>query len=204
MQHDAHELIRLLIDRLERDMKVSKVNAGLVSALYEGDLANQVRFTVRVGYRLDVYASSTLFINKLHFCSRACLFFGVFFCFSCSLFGTRFVFHVCSLSRRNQGTLFVCSHRSIRCRRPGCQRFYRLTLWYYCCSAAAVASAALKVKCLHCGHVSERREKYRDVLLQVAGQEDLVSFESCFWGVGYVFDVSWGYGALGVLKLGLS
>lgn len=42
MQHDAHELIRLLIDRLERDMKFSKVNAGLVSALYEGDLANQV------------------------------------------------------------------------------------------------------------------------------------------------------------------
>ncbi|CAB1098166.1 unnamed protein product [Ectocarpus sp. CCAP 1310/34] len=42
MQHDAHELIRLLIDRLERDMKHSKVNAGLVSALYEGDLANQV------------------------------------------------------------------------------------------------------------------------------------------------------------------
>lgn len=42
MQHDAHELIRLLIDRLERDMKLSKVNAGLVSALYEGDLANQV------------------------------------------------------------------------------------------------------------------------------------------------------------------
>ncbi|CAN0402667.1 unnamed protein product, partial [Laminaria digitata] len=30
------------------------------------------------------------------------------------------------------------------------------------------------VKCLACGHVSERGEKYRDVLLQVAGQEDLV------------------------------
>lgn len=42
MQHDAHELIRLLIDRLERDMRNSKVNAKLVSALYEGDLANQV------------------------------------------------------------------------------------------------------------------------------------------------------------------
>lgn len=42
MQHDAHELIRLLIDRLERDMRNSKVNARLVSALYEGDLANQV------------------------------------------------------------------------------------------------------------------------------------------------------------------
>ncbi len=42
MQHDAHELIRLLIDRLEKDMKNSKVNAGLVSALYEGELANQV------------------------------------------------------------------------------------------------------------------------------------------------------------------
>ena len=42
MQHDAHELIRLLIDRLERDMRNSKVNARLVTALYEGDLANQV------------------------------------------------------------------------------------------------------------------------------------------------------------------
>eukprot|EP00752_Nemacystus_decipiens_P001274 g1270.t1 len=72
MQHDAHELIRLLIDRLERDMRNSKVNARLVSALYEGDLANQV-------------------------------------------------------------------------------------------------------KCLACGHVSERLEKYRDLLLQVQGQEDLVT-----------------------------
>eukprot|EP00903_Cladosiphon_okamuranus_P007249 g7034.t2 len=72
MQHDAHELIRLLIDRLERDMRNSKVNAKLVSALYEGDLANQV-------------------------------------------------------------------------------------------------------KCLACGHLSERLEKYRDLLLQVQGQEDLVT-----------------------------
>lgn len=67
MQHDAHELIRLLIDRLERDMKLSKVNAGLVSALYEGDLANQVRFMVRVGYRLDVDAYPTVATN-VHFC----------------------------------------------------------------------------------------------------------------------------------------
>lgn len=42
MQHDAHELNRLLIDRLEHDLRKSKVNSGLVSALYEGDLANQV------------------------------------------------------------------------------------------------------------------------------------------------------------------
>ena len=44
VQHDAHELIRLLIDRLEMDMKFSKINSGLVSALYEGQLVNQVRW----------------------------------------------------------------------------------------------------------------------------------------------------------------
>lgn len=43
VQQDAHELNRLLIDRLERDLGKSKINSGLVSALYEGDLANQVR-----------------------------------------------------------------------------------------------------------------------------------------------------------------
>lgn len=32
-----------------------------------------------------------------------------------------------------------------------------------------------QVKCLACEHVSERKETFRDVLLQVAGQEDLVS-----------------------------
>lgn len=66
-------------------------------------------------------------------------------------------------------------------------------------AADAAASTALKVKCLHCGHVSERREKYRDVLLQVAGQEDLVSFESCLWGVGCWICVSLGFGALGMV-----
>ena len=49
VQHDAHELIRLLIDRLEVDMKFSKVNSGLVSALYEGELANQVRWEGELG-----------------------------------------------------------------------------------------------------------------------------------------------------------
>lgn len=36
-------------------------------------------------------------------------------------------------------------------------------------------SGGAQVKCLKCGHVSERREKYRDLVVQVAGQEDLVS-----------------------------
>lgn len=43
MQQDAHELIRLLIDALEGSMRISKINPGLVSGLYEGELANQVR-----------------------------------------------------------------------------------------------------------------------------------------------------------------
>lgn len=33
----------------------------------------------------------------------------------------------------------------------------------------------VQVKCLACEHVSERKETFRDVLLQVAGQQDLVS-----------------------------
>ena len=37
-----------------------------------------------------------------------------------------------------------------------------------------IVSRLFQVKCLACGHVSERGEKYRDLLLQVAGQEDLV------------------------------
>lgn len=46
VQHDAHELNRLLIDRLEYDLRKSKINSGLVSALYEGVLVNQVRVCV--------------------------------------------------------------------------------------------------------------------------------------------------------------
>ncbi|CAN0471865.1 unnamed protein product, partial [Discosporangium mesarthrocarpum] len=42
VQHDAHELNRLLIDRLERELTGSKVNGHLVPALYKGMLVNQV------------------------------------------------------------------------------------------------------------------------------------------------------------------
>lgn len=43
VQHDAHELYRLLMDRLEDGLQKSRFNPELVSALYEGDLASEVR-----------------------------------------------------------------------------------------------------------------------------------------------------------------
>lgn len=43
VQHDAHELYRLLMDRLEDSLRKSRFNPELVSALYEGDLASEVR-----------------------------------------------------------------------------------------------------------------------------------------------------------------
>lgn len=72
MQHDAHELIRLLIDRLERDMKLSKVNAGLVSALYEGDLANQVSSTVVAYLCCVALLSALLSYRGAYFCCMKC------------------------------------------------------------------------------------------------------------------------------------
>lgn len=92
VQHDAHELIRLLIDRLEMDMKFSKVNSGLVSALYEGELANQVRWEGGLGlscsmwpivsgisaYSLGGCAIVFFFSVRVSFCLAA------FDCSSCS------------------------------------------------------------------------------------------------------------------------
>ena len=82
VQHDAHELIRLLIDRLEMDMKFSKINSGLVSALYEGELANQVRWESGLGQIVFDVAACVRCLRSpswrkgavvLSGCVRACL-----------------------------------------------------------------------------------------------------------------------------------
>ncbi|CAM9832398.1 unnamed protein product, partial [Ascophyllum nodosum] len=43
VQQDVHELVRLLLDELENDLSSSKTNAGLVKALFEGEMTTEVK-----------------------------------------------------------------------------------------------------------------------------------------------------------------
>ena len=54
MQQDAHELVRLLLNELENEMRCFKASAGLVKALYEGNMATQVK-CLACGYVRNKY-----------------------------------------------------------------------------------------------------------------------------------------------------